>query len=104
MRLGYAAEKFGAAVNGMAKSPKDIKERIYNAYVYNISLINVEDLPDDLGEDLREIKTLMNSVEATGDGGRARATIDQMTIEDAVELAGKITDLASLIESAYQNE
>lgn len=97
MKLDYAFEKFWAGVSGMAVSPQTIKYRLADAYSSQITLVELEDLSRDLQERLQVINKAMTAVEPVGNEGKIWASINQMTEDEAVDMAKKITELLGLI-------
>jgi hypothetical protein len=102
MSLDYAYEKFLNAVLGMAQSRKKLRERIEDAYVYNIIHIRDEDLPDDCLDDLRALKTMVTCRPARHPGeGTVRATTQQMSWQNLDEAARLIVSIFDRVSAAY---
>ncbi|EPC6045167.1 hypothetical protein ACR0VB_002140 [Serratia marcescens] len=92
----YGWEKLHGAVHSLC-SHGDIKERLENAYVFNISHIHDQnDLPEPLHKEFKDLVSSLTHVQPEGDEGKARATIkkmDELMINKAVE------DIISLYDS-----
>jgi hypothetical protein len=98
MTLGYAIEKFGVAVNGMAVGLPRLQDRLAHAYgdsiMHGISDARHFDyLPPDMMERLTALEARMTSGTPTYGEGSIRATTDAMSDEEAQEIAQTIVDL-----------
>jgi len=79
MKYLYANKKFTAAVTGMATSPKNIQERV------RIKFSNMFQR--------------LTTCEPIGDKGSIQATIDQMSTDEATEIAMDIVYMADIVHS-----
>lgn len=102
MKNPYPNEKFSAAVNSMATSPKSLQERICDAYVYNLIHVKPEDLPESVQHDFIQLAKKLTAVEPKSDEGSVAATTRQMSTTDAIEIADIIVRLADDIRSDYE--
>ena len=102
----YAGEKFNNAVYGMAASPQSIQSRVADAYTSNVMLLNEEDLPESIRLRFREFGETITAVEPAGEEGSVKATMNQMSDEDAAEMAREILMMADAVRTALaeQNE
>ena len=48
MKYAYANKKFKSAVTEMATSPKNIQERIGDAFINHLMHLEIEDLPEEI--------------------------------------------------------
>jgi hypothetical protein len=105
MSLNYAYEKFFSAVLNMASSPKRLRERIEDAYVYNIIHVREEDLPSGCLTDFRKLKEQMTRREPRFPGeGSVRATARQMSWQELHDAARRITRLFDSVCAAQHTE
>lgn len=101
MSLSYAQEKLDLAVDGMAASPASIQRRIADAYIFHLIHIDPEeDLPADLRGLYAEIHTALTKLEAIENEGQVMATVEFLTNDEAVEIAGKIVRLSDQVSAA----
>ena len=104
MSLDYAYEKFYLAVIGMAQSKKKLRERIEDAYVYNIIHVREADIPQGHLNDFRTLKEMVTCCPARFPGeGTVRATTQQMSPRTMDETARLITRLFDAISAAQHN-
>lgn len=93
MSLSHAREKTTLAILSMAGSAGCINGRIADAFVNHLMRINpAEDLPADLRLQLAEIRYALTLVEAQGEEASVKASVWEMTEDQAVGIAGKIVD------------
>ncbi len=101
MALSYGWEKFFSGVLILAQSEKPLQDRLCDAYVYQIHLVEQEDVPNDLRQELAELKIAFTKVAARGDEGSIAATTSAMSDIEAQDNAEKIVSLFSDITKAY---
>ncbi|RZF15048.1 hypothetical protein [Serratia marcescens] len=96
LKYRYGWEKFHGAVHSLC-SDGDIRERLENSYIFNISHINYQNnLPEQLHEKFNELVLSLTHVQAEGDEGQVRATIKRM---DELMINKAIEDIISLYDS-----
>jgi hypothetical protein len=98
-RESYALEKFGAAVDSMATSPKSIQERLFDAYM-SFHPVKESDFQDP--EDAKLYRNIHDRLTSVKNGPESRGyvqnTLDQMSDETAEEVAQDIVKLAGRLE------
>lgn len=104
MKKGYPFEKFSCAVHGMAVSPSSIQRRVADAYIFNLIHLETEELPEEIRIKFKELHKKLTSVAPAGDEGSVYATTNEMSTEEAIEIAHSITYMADIVESAYRND
>jgi hypothetical protein len=105
MSLSYAYEKFFTAVMGMASSPKRLRERIEDAFVYEIIHVRDEDIPAAYLSDFRNLKEMLTRRPPRHPAeGSVRATTQQMSWQQTHQAARLITKLFDCISAAQHNE
>jgi hypothetical protein len=105
MSLSYAYEKFYVAVMGMAASPKRLRERIEDAYVYSLIHVRDEDIPAAYLSDFRKLNEIVTRRRPRHPAeGSVRATTQQMSWRELHETARLITKLFDVIAAAQHNE
>jgi predicted acetyltransferase len=87
--LFYGYEKFSNAVHELAASSKPIKERLRNA-TYHLGILRDENIPEEMRDEFKGIFERIRSGIPQNREGTLTATVNQMTEEEAVELAGDI--------------
>jgi hypothetical protein len=93
MTLPYVTDKILNAITDMATGTGSIQERIYQAWVGNLFVLQKKDFK---GDDLKEYIQLVaeaTRVPARGDEGAYAATLLSMTDEEAESHANKICEL-----------
>jgi len=101
MNNPYPNEKFTDAVDSMATSPKSIQERVGDAYVYSLIHVKTEEVPEEIQAQFNEVKRKLTRVEAVGDEGRVAATTNQMSTDEAIEIANEILHMAYVVKCDY---
>jgi hypothetical protein len=96
MSLSYGWEKLHTAVHSLAGSANQ-SERLVNAAAYSLLNINPKnDLPEEMREDFETLIRELTAVEAKGDEGKLRATINSFS---EVELNHSIEKIIGLYDS-----
>jgi hypothetical protein len=95
----YALEKFGGAVDSMASSTGSIQERLFNAFMI-FHPVQENDFSDPENAELyRSIHDRLTSVKNGPESrGYVQNTLDQMSDEDAEQVASDIATLAHRLE------
>ncbi|WP_142590513.1 hypothetical protein [Serratia marcescens] len=101
----YGWEKFHCAVHSLC-GHGDIKERLENAYVFNIAHVRYQnDLPEPLHEKFKDLVSSLTHVQPEGDEGKARATIktmDELKINKVIEdIIGLYDDICRYMPNHY---
>lgn len=104
MKNTYPHEKFSNAISSMAVSPKSIQERIADAYVYNLIHLKPEELPEEIRYQFTELAKKLTAVEPNGNEGSVSATTNQMSTDEAIEIAQEIVSMADSVESSYNSQ
>ena len=99
MTYAYANKKFTAAVNGMATSPKNIQERVGDAFINHLIYLETEELPEELRLKFSTVFQRLTKCEPIGNKGSVRVTIDQMSTDEGVEIAMDIVHMADILHS-----
>jgi hypothetical protein len=87
--LNYGFEKFSHAVHALDASSKPIKERLFDA-TYHLGVLPEQHVPEEMrGQFTYIAERLKSGVPRSGEGTLA-ATINQITEEEAIEIAGDI--------------
>lgn len=107
MSLNYTWEKFHVAVSALASGTGSIQERLCNAYIYSLMLLEVHepnDLPETMRNDFEEITRELTAVEPSEGEGSVQASTNAMTDTKASEIAEKILSLYNRITRMYAVE
>jgi len=91
-RLSYAREKLSVGIISLIKGSNPIQERLFGAYM-SFHPLRVDDFPEDLQGDYRDIMDLLTKAKPKGDEGSVKATLNQMTEEEANIIAEKLFNL-----------
>jgi hypothetical protein len=67
----------------------DIRDRLFGAFL-TIGVFKVEELPDDIQNDYRQTMEDLSWLPAEGDEGKVRATLNEMSDDEATALAERI--------------
>lgn len=109
----YPSEELGNAVWNLAVGRGAIKERLYIAYIDNLSVLNVgkemyfknysTEIIDTFNEIISMIEKHKHSVNIEDfPGGIAQVFIDMLTTDEAVEIAIKICDLSTMVDIEFE--
>ena len=104
MKNPYPYEKFSGAVTTMATSPKTIQERVGDAYLFNLSQLRAEDLPEEIQYKFKDMAEKLTSIDPVGDKGSVYATIERMSEDEAIDIANAIIHMADVVTSDYYEE
>ncbi|RLB60817.1 MAG: hypothetical protein DRG80_04850 [Deltaproteobacteria bacterium] len=99
MKYAYANKKFKGAVTEMATSPKNIQERIGDAFINHLIHLEIEELPKKIRLKFSDMFQRLTKYEAVGNKGSVQATIDQISTDEAIEIAGDIVYMADILYS-----
>ena len=102
MKYAYANKKFTAAVSGMAASPKNIQERVGDAFINHLMRLENEELPEEIRLKFGSVFQRLTKCEPTVNKGSVQATIDQMSTDEGVEIAMDIVHMAEILHSKCQ--
>lgn len=102
----YGWEKLHSAVHSLC-SDLPIKERLENAYVFSITLINAEnDIPEPVRGRFNALVETLTRALPEGEEGRGHATIhgmNELEIHDAIgEIIGLYDDLCRYMPNHHQ--
>jgi asparagine synthetase A len=97
IEFDYSFEKFGLAVDDLAASAEPLKERLRRAFDH-IGRVRERDVPEELREVFLGISERITSGKPQNREGTLQATINQISDEEAVELAG---DIVSFNQSLF---
>lgn len=98
--MSYAWEKFHMAIHSLVR-PGSQRERLVNAYVYNIIHVEPEQVPAEIQDELREFEENITGVEAKGDEGSVQATVNAM---DEAEVDRMIRRIISMYDTITRHE
>ena len=99
----YVAGKFREVVDALATGHDAIIERMRNVCQSHLHVIRDTDFPDTLLPEWKDIHTHLTAVEPTGPDdqrGSFNRTLDEMSEEDAADLAQRLCDLARKYKDA----
>jgi hypothetical protein len=99
MKYVYANKKFTAAVSGMATSPKNIQERVGDAFINHLMRLETEELPKEIRLKFGTVFQRLTKCEPIGNKGSVRVTIDQMSTDEGIEIAMDIVHMADILHS-----
>jgi hypothetical protein len=99
MTYAYANKNFTAAVNGMATSPKNIQERVGDAFINHLMRLETEELPEEIRLKFGTVFQKLTKCEPVGNKGSVRITIDQMSTDEGIEIAMDIVHMADIVHS-----
>lgn len=89
LEFEYGFEKFGLAVHDLAASADDIKERLRRAFDH-IGRVQEHDVPEELRNQFLKIDKRITSGKPKNHEGTLQAAINEITNEEAVEIASDI--------------
>lgn len=92
--ISYVWEKFSEAVRTLVRGSDSIQERLFNAVAFNnfvgLEAVDWETGTENSKKDFLELMEKISEKEASGNEGRWKATLSEMSEEEASELAEKI--------------
>ncbi len=89
MHLDYGYEKFSCAVHALAASSNSIKVRLRDAR-YHLGILRDHHVPDEMRDEFNRLDELINNGIPRNREGTLTAAVNEMTEEQAVEIAGHI--------------
>jgi len=99
MKYAYANKKFKGAVAEMATSPKNIQERVGDAFINHLMYLEIEELPEEIHLKFSNMFQRLTKCESIGNKGSILATIDQISTDEAIEIATNIVYMADIVYS-----
>ncbi len=98
--------KLSVAADSLAKGPGRIKERLHDAAITLTSFGSEEHFP--IGEFRNDFEVICSALcaatECTEGEGLIQATLNQMSAEQAMEIAGKILKLQGRVDRKVQQQ
>ena len=94
--MSYAWEKFHMAMHSLA-GPGSQRERLVNAYVYNIIHVKPEEVPAEIQDELRQFEHDITRVEAKGGEGSVQATVSAMDDSEVNRMIERIISMHDTI-------
>jgi hypothetical protein len=102
--LGYAAEKLAEAVEALALGAGRINSRVEEAAAWVAQASAAKShMPRDLGAKYDALWARLTAVHAQGDEASVRATLSQMSEQEACSLANQIVDVAFMAEEVLDD-
>jgi uncharacterized protein YktB (UPF0637 family) len=101
MSLGYAWEKFHAAVLILAGSHSSVQERLYSAYTYQLMHIKLEQVPEELRDEFSVLIKEMKQVKRPEQQLSVASATKAIGIEKATELAENLVSMYDRIAQIY---
>jgi hypothetical protein len=95
VRYGSAWEKFHLAVLGLAVSEDSLQQRIRNAYILHLSLIEHDDVPEGIREEFHSLHETLNRIPAVAGEGSAAASASAL---DELEAPRVIASIVSMYD------
>ncbi len=95
----YSDEQFSRAIHSMVVSPESLKTRIANAYTYHINGVKIEDVPEEIRANLNELHNKLTSVIPDDLETAAMASVENMTVDEAIDIANQIMYMADVIDT-----
>ena len=100
--LEYANEKLVVGVLILATHKGEIKERLIAAFCDSLVSVPVDALPDDPKQIWQEVWATVTANKGTKESGAFLSSINDLTEDEAVELAGKITTVAAMVGASLR--
>lgn len=91
--IRYASGKLYVASFDLVKAG-EIRDRLYNAFIYHLGPVFESDFPEDLQDDVKFVRNAFVSVLPHGNADNIRESLAALSDEEAEKLAEKILDLA----------
>ena len=99
----YPYQQSFQALLKLTANTQSLQNRIGNAYIYNISFINIDHIPEHLRNDLRDINNILTK-NSHIDGNDSISIAKRISDIDAVEIAQKIVSLILSICESHQDK
>lgn len=93
MSIDHSWEKLNLAVNSLARSTQSLQKRLATAYIYNLSHLRIEELPEEMRDEFQQVRRELTKVEPIADEGRIAATTNEMSDDEAGELISRIVSM-----------
>ena len=94
--MSYTWEKFHQAIHSLAGSGSQ-RERLVNAYVFNITHVKVEEVPKEIQEEFQKFTKDMTCIPAKGSEGSVQATVNKMTEIEVIQMIERIISMHDTI-------
>ncbi|MBD1902757.1 hypothetical protein NDI44_11690 [Trichocoleus sp. DQ-A3] len=101
MSLGYAWEKFHLSVLILAGGQGSLHKRLYEAYTYQLGVLKVEQVPEELQEAFSLLKEELKTVKCPGKQVNIASVQRAIGTEKAKELAESIVEMYDDIAQRY---
>ncbi len=102
MKDHYPSEKFSAAVDTLATSPRLLQERIADAFSHSLMhLIGNAAVPEDVKEKLAEYDAAWSAVEDAGAQGTISVWASGLSDDEAMDIATWIVEKAFELDRQY---
>jgi len=103
MALSYAAEKYGRARDLMATGRGVLRERLREAFVYQLAYVKADrDLPDGLREEHEQLVAQVTRADDHAGVGKLAATLAVMADQELTEVAAQILALEYRIRGLHE--
>jgi hypothetical protein len=99
MKFNYAREKFANAVYWLTTAPHSLPDRLLGALVEFIPIEPDLDLPENMRLEFVNLRRQVTRELAKENEGTIVATLEIMSVDEAVEIARKIYDLETRINN-----
>ena len=103
MSLGYAWQKFFAAVQTLADGTGSLQDRLKDAFGGALIHLQPQDLPKEHRNEFADLRARITKETSLGDGTIA-ATTSVMSDEDAMQIADQIVSMYDSIAQALGKE
>jgi len=94
--MSYGWEKFHAAMNTLT-GPGSQKERLTNAYAYNLVHLKKTNVPGDVWDELYQFNQDITKVHVNGNGGSVKATVHEMDDQEVGKMIKKIIYMHDIV-------
>ena len=101
-KLGYANEKLGAGIQILATHKGEIKERLITAFCDSLWIVPVDALPDEPKQIWQEVLATATANKGTKESGQFIPSINDLTEDEAVDLARKITTVEAMVGASFR--
>jgi predicted transcriptional regulator len=98
----YPLEKFESAVDSLATSAADIRQRLHNAYM-SVFTVDTEELPERARSVHESLMAELTKHEAVADEGSVAASLKRMTDAECEAAAKKIVEIHDVLREEEQD-
>jgi hypothetical protein len=101
MNYGYGWEKLFLALNGAVSSEKSPKQRLADAYLYQIKYVTQQNVPAEVWRKITDLEAALRGQAAVGDEGSVAASVSALSDDEARKWLLEIVSMFNEVAQAH---